>query len=336
MRLAVSLFLILAALVAGLVVAVDRRADRREAEAEVAFPPIGQMITVNGRQIHAWVQGSGPDLVLIHGAGGNLRDFTMAFTAKLSGRYRVIAFDRPGAGYSERAQDTLMGAFLNRAESPAEQAELLHAAARALGAERPIVLGHSYGASVAMAWALAYPDDIAGIVNVSGATMPWPGRLDRFYTVMGSRLGGAIVPPLIAAFAGGRQVDSTLVSVFAPDAVPAGYAEGIGAGLSMRRDALRANARQVNSLLGHVTAMSRDYGTIVVPMEIVHGDADLSVPLDIHSRPLSGLVPDARLTVLPGVGHMPHHTDPDAVIAAIDRVATRAGLRWGQALPILR
>jgi pimeloyl-ACP methyl ester carboxylesterase len=73
--------------------------------------------------------------------------------------------------------------------------------------------------------------------------------------------------------------------------------------------------------------MSPLYPQITIPVEIVHGDADVTVPLAIHSEPLSRLVPDAHLTVLHGVGHMPHHIYPDTVIAAIDRAAARAGLR---------
>jgi pimeloyl-ACP methyl ester carboxylesterase len=61
-------------------------------------------------------------------------------------------------------------------------------------------------------------------------------------------------------------------------------------------------------------------------VEILHGDADLTVPLHVHSEPLSRQVPGASLSVLPGVGHMLHHADPDAVEAAIDRAASRAGI----------
>ena len=63
------------------------------------------------------------------------------------------------------------------------------------------------------------------------------------------------------------------------------------------------------------------YDTIACPVEIVHGDADTIVPATIHAIPLSDILPRARLTLLPGVGHMPHHAAPDDVIAAIDRLA---------------
>jgi pimeloyl-ACP methyl ester carboxylesterase len=88
----------------------------------------------------------------------------------------------------------------------------------------------------------------------------------------------------------------------------------------------RENARQVNALRGHVVEMSQHYGDLTMPLEIVHGEADTIVPAQIHSIPLSRIAPGANLTLLPGMGHMPHHADPGAVIAAVDRARVRAGL----------
>jgi pimeloyl-ACP methyl ester carboxylesterase len=110
--------------------------------------------------------------------------------------------------------------------------------------------------------------------------------------------------------------------------VPEGYADHIGAPLTVRPDSFRANTRQVNTLRPHVVAMSERYNREwTLPLEIIHGDQDTTVPLVIHSIPLSEAVPGARLTVLEGVGHMPHHAAPDVVEAAIDRIAAQAGLR---------
>jgi pimeloyl-ACP methyl ester carboxylesterase len=323
MRLAISL-LLAAALIGGGTVAVDRRAAARETEATVAYPPEGQLLTVDGRQVHAVTRGTGPDLVLLHGASGNLRDFTLAFMDRLTDRYRVTAFDRPGLGHTDRVSDAFARPFARFGESPADQAALLAAAADRLGLDRPIVLGHSYGASVAMAWALDRPDDVAGVVNVSGATMPWPGSLGLLYQVNGTGLGGALLPPLLAAFTPEPYVDRVIEDIFTPDPAPPDYATRVGAALTIRRDTLRANARQVNSLYPHVVAMAARYPALALPVEIVHGDADTIVPLAIHSEPLARLLPNAHLTVLPGIGHMPHHAAPEAVIAAIDRLAARA------------
>ena len=124
MRLAIKLLLALLLGLALLTALVQWRAARHEARAEASHPPEGEIITVDGLPVHAKVIGSGPDLVLIHGASGNLRDFTMGFAERLSDRYRVIMFDRPGMGYTARLPGA-RGAWNPLGESPQEQAALL-------------------------------------------------------------------------------------------------------------------------------------------------------------------------------------------------------------------
>lgn len=316
------------AAIAGAAAITHQKSGARVVAAQQDYPPEGQFIDVDGRAVHAVVRGSGPDLVLIHGAGGNTREFTFEFMDRLSDRYRVIAFDRPGLGYTDRTSDDYVGAFNTSAEGPAEQAAMLQAAAAALGADKPIVLGHSYGGSVALAWGLNHTDTLAGVVNLSGPSHPWPGSLGAYYTVNASTLGGAVMPPLIAAFADDQRIEDAVSGIFTPQAVPQGYVEHIGAPLTIRPDSFRANVRQVATLRPHIVQMAARYTEeFTVPLEILHGDADATVPLSIHSIPLSAAVPHANLTVLQGVGHMPHHSEPDAVIAAIDRIAAQAGLR---------
>ncbi|MCF6443250.1 alpha/beta fold hydrolase [Nereida sp. MMG025] len=317
-KLALSLAVAVAAL--GGCAIVDKRADKREAQGLQTHPPIGQFVEVDGRRVHAYVTGQGPDLVLIHGASGNVRDWTLGFIDAVKDNYRVIAFDRPGLGYTDRLSDEFGGAFNTAAESPRQQARMLKAAADQLGVERPIVLGHSYGGAVAMAWGLEFPDHARGIVNVSGATMPWPGSLDTSYRINASSLGGATVVPLITAFAPVSAADDVVSGIFAPQDPPEGYADHLGLFLTIRRSQLRANARQVNSLRPHVVEMSAHYADIQTPVEILHGTADTIVPLTIHSEPLAALLPNARLTRLEGIGHMPQHTSVAQIVEAIGRL----------------
>jgi pimeloyl-ACP methyl ester carboxylesterase len=311
-KLALSLLLSTFAL-GGCAALVDKRATAREDRAETAYPATGRFVTVNGARIHADVQGTGPDLVLIHGASGNTRDFTFDLVNRLKADYRVISFDRPGMGWS----DSLAGTDL----SPLAQADVLIEAANQLGATQPIVLGHSYGGAVAMAWALrAQPK---ALVIVSGATMPFPGELGLWYNVTSSAVGGATIVPLIAAFAPQSRVASALDDIFKPQTAPQGYADYIGAGLTLRRDALRVNGRQVNNLKPHLQLMAPNYPKLTLPVEILHGTADTTVPIHIHAIPLSKTLPNAHLTTLDGIGHMPHHVAPEAVVAAINRAANR-------------
>jgi pimeloyl-ACP methyl ester carboxylesterase len=156
---------------------------------------------------------------------------------------------------------------------------------------------------------------------------PWPGDLGWTYTVMGSAWGGGLVVPLASAFVSRSYIDDSVEAIFKPQPAPEGYAEHVGATLVLRRESMRANAQQVNSLRPHIVKMSERYEALSLPLEIVHGDSDTIVPLSVHSEPLSKQVKGANLTVLKGIGHMPHHADPRAVEDAIDRAAVRAGLR---------
>ena len=322
----VSNMLTFAALSLALFLVVEWRAGAREATANREYPPQGRVIDVDGTPVHVLIAGSGPDLVLIHGASGNVRDWTFSFADRLSDRYRVIMLDRPGLGWTGRLPGK-GGPWNTANETPSEQAALLQKAVDVIGVDRPIVVGHSFGGAVAMAWALGRPKDTGAVVMLGAVSNPWPGDLGWTYTVLGSAPGGALLVPFLSAFLPQGYVDSSVESIFAPQKAPDGYAHHVGVGLVLRRESMRANAQQVNFLRPHILKMSKYYNTLSIPFEIVHGDADTIVPLVVHSEPLSRQVAGARLTVLPGVGHMPHHADPDAVEDAIDRAAARAGLR---------
>ncbi|SFP55267.1 alpha/beta fold hydrolase [Tranquillimonas alkanivorans] len=324
-RLVASALLTAALLLGGCGMIVDGRADRREIAAHTRFPPGGAFTRVNGQRVHYVQRGTGPDLVLIHGASGNTRDFTYRFLDRLANRYRVTVFDRPGLGYTDRVSDEFGGPYNTRAESPAEQAAFLAAAAEGLGIEHPIVLGHSYGGTVALAWGLNH--DPAALALLAPATHPWPGGLGWVYDLASSSFGGANVVPLATAFVGQKQIDTAVRAIFYPQEPPEGYSDYVGAQLTLRRGSFRANARQVNSLRPHVVEMSKRYAELDLPVEIVHGTADDIVPLKIHSARLAQDAPGATLTKLEGIGHMVHHVAPDPVEQAIDRAARRAGLR---------
>lgn len=299
---------------------------KRERQAARDYPAMGQLIDIDGVTIHAVQMGQGPDLVLLHGASGSTRDFTFAFADLVKDRYRVTMLDRPGLGWSDVIAPSDARAWSTGHATPREQARVLHAATDILGVQNPIVVGHSFGGIVAYAWALEF-DDLAGMVSVAGVTNPWPGGLGWTYRVNGSAWGGGLAVPVFSAFLPQSYVDNALDAIFAPQKPPQGYLEHVGAAMSLRRQAMRANARQVNWLRPEVVEMSALYGTIKVPVEVVHGDADTIVPLSVHSALIPDQIEGANLTVLPGIGHMPQHAAPQAVIDAIDRVATRSRLR---------
>ncbi|WP_238365290.1 alpha/beta fold hydrolase [Mesobacterium pallidum] len=318
MTLAAKILIALVALVLAGAIATLWKARHHERAAEARWPAEGQLLDVGGHQVHAVVMGAGPDLVLIHGASGNTRDMTFRLAPALAEHFRVIVLDRPGLGYTHRINRT--GATIT------DQAALLSGAARQLGAERPLVVGQSYGGAVALAWAVTQPDHIAGMVSISGASHPWDTGLSTYYKALSHPWIGPLVIPLLTAWVPDRVVEANLSEVFAPQAVPEGYAAHFGPGLTLRRESLRANALQRANLLGEIETLSPRYSDLTLPIEIVHGDADTTVSPEIHARRLVAEVPSARLEILPGIGHMPQHVAVEAVVAACLRTAARAGL----------
>jgi pimeloyl-ACP methyl ester carboxylesterase len=249
-------------------------------------------------------------VVLIHGAGGNLRDFSFSLMGQLAPFARVTAFDRPGLGWTDWVEGT---------EDPGVQATLLRAAAAQLGIRRPVVLGHSYGGIVALAWALA--GGVAGVVSVAGVAMPWPGGLDRWYHLTGSAWGRALAVPVISAFATPGQIAASVAATFAPDPVPPGYAHHIGPGLTLRRASLRANGWQVLNLRPFVVGMAARYPALDAPVHAVHGTADQTVRAEIHAVALSRTAPRVTVTLIEGAGHMPHHSHPQQVVDVVRGLA---------------
>lgn len=304
-------------LVAGAVLGTALRVRQRAAKAAKAHPPEGQLIAVDGLQVHAVIRGTGPDLVLIHGASGSTRDFSFGLIGRLVDRYRVIALDRPGLGHS--------ASLRKDKTSLAAQAAVLARAGATLGVTRPLLVGHSFGGAVALAWALNHP--AAALVTIGGAALPWPGKLALWYRANDTALGRAFLPPLVAAWLPESVVKSQIESIFTPASAPDGYARHLGTDLLLRHSQLANNLMQVNGLRAELVAQEPRYASLSLPFEMVHGTADTIVPLNVHSGPLAKRLPDAGLTVVEGGGHMLHHSHPDIVVAAIDRAARRAGLR---------
>ena len=134
-------------------------------KAERENPPAGRFMTVNGVRLHYVDQGSGTPLVLLHGNGSMIQDFQSSGLIDLAAKkYRVIAFDRPGYGHSDRPRSTIW--------TPEAQADLINAALLKLGVSRAVILGHSWGTLVALATALKYQHRVRGLILASGYYYP--------------------------------------------------------------------------------------------------------------------------------------------------------------------
>jgi len=278
---------------------------------EVAHPPVGRFIEVDGVKLH-WIEtGAGRPVVFVHGAGGMVEDLLSSRFAPLVGaRHRLIALDRPGYGHSERPRADLAG--------PEAQARLLHQALVQLGVERPILIGHSWGGALVLAYAQEFPADTAGVLVLAGWSHP--ARAATLW-VAGLPAAPVIGSLMSRALAGGLARD-IIAQLFAPEPVPAGFAD-FPIDLALRPSQLRANAEDLAALNADVARLRTRYKHIAVPVAILTGGADKVVDPAAHAFRLARAIPHAGFQVLPGVGHMLHHTQPEAVCAALRRLVKR-------------
>lgn len=286
--------------------------------AEAAYPPIGRIVPTSLGAVHATDEGrgDGPPVILIHGASGNVRDWTFEISGRLSAKRRVIAMDRPGFGYSERRGEEPWRPF--------HQAAQLREAARAMGAERPILVGHSWGASVALAWAAETPDEVSGVIPVSGVTRPW-GGITPLLDALG--FGGLIAgwySRRLASTAETGGAERFIRRAFRPQDAPEGYVDYVGAPLAVRQTTLDANAEDLANTNPAVREVAARYAELTVPVEIMHGDADWLLDIVQHGQATAEAIPDAGFTPLPGVGHMAHHARTEVLAGLVDKIAARA------------
>ncbi|HEX8062855.1 MAG TPA: alpha/beta fold hydrolase, partial [Allosphingosinicella sp.] len=137
----------------------------RARRAEEANPPLGSFVEVDGVRLHYLERGSGPLVVLLHGNGTMVEDWLASgLFGALAATHRVIAFDRPGFGHSERPRGTIW--------TPAAQARLIAGALAALGCGEATIVGHSFGTVVAAEIGLNHPGAAASLVLLGGYYYP--------------------------------------------------------------------------------------------------------------------------------------------------------------------
>jgi pimeloyl-ACP methyl ester carboxylesterase len=235
---------------------------------------------------------------------------------RLGERYRVLAFDRPGHGWSDR----IAGA---EAASPVRQAALLAEAIRKLRVSKAVVVAHSFAGSVAPNLALDHADVTGGLVLLAPVTHPWPGAGISWYYQPSASWLGWLFTRTITTPAAALLMGPLGPAVFAPQEPLADYLDRARIPLLLRPSVFRANAQDVAGLYGAVSAQKHRYGGIRVPATVIGGDADRIVWTDLHSRSFAREVPGTKLVVLPGVGHMPQYAEPALVIREVEEVAAR-------------
>jgi pimeloyl-ACP methyl ester carboxylesterase len=287
--------------------------------AEQRHPAKDGFIEVDGVRLHFSDRGEGSPVVLIHGNMVTGDDFdTSGVVEILLRNHRVIIFDRPGFGHSKRPRGRIWTA--NR------QADLLHRALEQIGVVRPVVVGHSWGALVALAMAVRYEADTAGVVALSGYYF-WTWRPDVLLVGVGALpvLGDILrytVSPLL------NWLTMPLIKrvLFSPGGIPERFEAGFSTAMAIRPSQIRATSEDGALMIPGALGLRGHYADLKLPIVIMAGDGD-KVVFKRRAEQLKAAVRGSVLHVVQGAGHMIHYQATRQVAEAIETVVEQSSRR---------
>ena len=287
-------------------------------EAEKFFPALGDISLVNGLKFHNYGSDfNGDNVIFIHGANINLRDWVLANENVKNTEYNSIYVDRPGFGYSER-DSTVWTAKM--------QAEQIRAFAQKNKIKKPVLVAHSWGSLVALEWLLSYPQEVRGFVSVAGVNSSF-GRFTELMSQVGIfDFTVEIYSQNLAKNASNGSIERFAKRVFLPLNVPNDYLANVGADLSRRRKTILANNEDLKQTASTVAKLEKRYSEIDIPVEIIHGKNDWLLNANIHGQGFANKLTKKNLTILEGVGHMAHHSAANCVRDAVHRILEKKEL----------
>ncbi len=284
--------------------------------AERDNPPAGKFIDVDGVRLHYLERGEGPALVLLHGNGLFASDFELSgLLEKAAQNHHVIAFDRPGFGYSERPSGISW--------TPEAQSRLIYQALHQLRVERPIVVGHSWGTLVALAMALDFPKYVRGVALMSGYFFP-SGRIDApLASVPAVPVLGHLLRYTIAPLVGRMMWPRLVKRMFGPATTPERF-KRIPVWMSLRPSQLGASAAESALMIPAAQRLSQRYAELTMPVAVIAGSGDKIASAEHHAVKLHEEISHSELVMQQGVGHMVHYANPDRIMAAVEKLQAEA------------
>lgn len=281
-----------------------------------ALPPLGRVVEIGGARIHYLDRGSGPTLLLIHGLGSSMRTFTHSVLDRLSDEFRVVVMDRPGSGESSR--DPQACARLG------SQAETVSGFIRALGLDRPVLVGHSLGGAVALTVALDYPEQVRGLALVAPLANMQETVPPVFESLLiTSRTLRRLVAWTVATPASILRRTQVLDTLFSPDPVPPDFATAGGGLLGLRPKSFCAASEDLVALKDELPTVVERYHELRLPVGILYGTGDRVLDHRLHGIAVASKINGAELELIEG-GHMLPLTAPDLVAELVRRVAKKS------------
>ncbi len=269
------------------------------------FPLAGESFVHEGARLHFTRCGAGPVVVLVHGANGTWNDFPPELITELARDHTVLAVDRPGHGWSEAHAGPL---------GMHENAAAVLALLRMQQTTGATLVGHSYGAAVAMRAALEAPELVSHVVAVAPCTAIDSRNARYAYApLVGQPVGLALFH-----FASLPLVPFALplrAQAWHPERAPRGW--GASRSFAYVPSQMHASARNFRALYADLAWLEHHLPQLGARLTVLAGGSDRVTPPARHVEWLRRVVPGARIAVMPGVGHWLPRLRPDLVIDAV-------------------
>jgi magnesium chelatase accessory protein len=262
---------------------------------------------------HVQTMGDGPVVLLVHGTGSSTHSWS-GLMPLLAARYRVIAADLPGHGFTEPGNA--------RQSSLPGMAAGLAALLNRLDMSPDLVLGHSAGAAVLAQLCLDHGVAPLALVSVNGALLPLGGLAGQFFAPAAKLL--SMMPPvprLLSWRAADRRMVARLVKETGSTPPPAM--------VDIYHQLIRSPRHVAGTLRmmanWDLAPLSRRLQRLSPTLYLIACDNDRTVP-PTEARRLHRQLPASRLTVLPRLGHLGHEEDPERFAELLDGIAVDCGL----------
>ena len=291
---------------------LSKKADRDN-------PPMGQFLAIDGVRLHYLERGTGEPVVFLHGNGSMIADFDSSGLIDLAAKnHRVIVFDRPGFGHSSRPRNVVW--------TPAAQADLINKALERLGVAQALVLGHSWGASVAIAFARRHPTTVKGLILASGYYYPTARGDVIALSAPAVPLVGDVISHTLAPIVSRLMWPLMSAKIFSPKSVPSKF-KAFPKEMAVRPSQIRASAVESALMIPDALAFQNEYAQLKMPVSIIAGEDDRLIDIDRQSSRLHADIVQSTFHRVPGNGHMLHQTATGAVMQTINEVAQAASSR---------
>ena len=273
--------------------------------------PKEHYLNIENTRVRYVESGAGPDIVLIHGNAGSADDFDFQSLGRLCRNYRVIAIDRPGHGKSDRPRDS--DATLQY------QMRLLHETLSHIGVTRPVLVGHSWGGSLALAYAVDYPTELSAIVLLAPAAYADGGPDQFMRAVLKTPVLGDMSLTIGRVIMGKNLLKKELRKAFYPDSVPDEYLRHASVSWLGHKH-VRAILEDEYGLDQELKQVSKHYSEITIPVVIVTGDHDKVVSAKHNAFRLKTLISQSQLMELNDTGHQIPQTHPESIYNAVSLI----------------